>query len=264
MRGPRDRRRPAAKLAVGLLAALLLVAGAAYAAVRPAGEDGSGSGSMRHGAPAVPVTPRTPLAANGSAAIRIVDHPPAISAQSTARFRVAAAGEPPLRCRLDGQQPRPCGTTVTYRGLDAGDHTFRVAAQRRGQRTVRADFGWRVLEPEAFEVEPRPAAVGPLYPGEEPTPIRVVITNPNSKTITIESLRVTASGGSPGCNPAKNLALTAPDLGNVTLRIPAHGTLTLPNASVPAPTIALIESGVNQDACQNAKFDLSFSGSAGA
>ena len=264
MRGSHLRRRPAAKLAVGLVVALLVAAAASYAAVRPGSDGGSAlDGSMRHAPPAAPVTASAPLAADGSATLSIADHPPAVSTRTTARFRIVAAGEPSLRCRLDGQQPRPCEPNVVYRGLDAGDHTFLVAAQRAGRRTVRADFGWRILEPEPFEIEPRPGSVGPLFPGAEPTPIRVVISNPNSKAITVNSLRVTASGGAPGCDPATNLTLTAPDLGDAQLRIPAHGSLTLPSAGVAAPTIALRELGVNQDACQSAKFDLSFSGSAG-
>jgi hypothetical protein len=258
--GSHRRRRPAAKLAVGLVVAALIAAAASYAAVRP----GHGSGSMRHAAPAAPVTVRSPLAAEGSAALSIVDHPPAVTTRSTARFRIVAAGEPALRCRLDGQQPRPCEPNVVYRGLDAGAHDFLVAAGQPGRRAVRADFGWRVMEPEPFEVEPRPGSVGPLYPGAAPTAIRVVISNPNSKTITLNSLRVAASGGAPGCDPATNLSLTAPDLGDAQLRIPAHGSLTLPSGDVAAPTIALRDLDVDQDPCQNAKFDLSFSGSAGA
>jgi hypothetical protein len=264
MRGSHRRGRPAAKLVVGLVVALLVVVAASYAAVRPGSRGTGGMGSMRHAPPAAPVTARAPLAAEGSAALSIADHPPAVTTHSTARFRIVAAGEPALRCRLDGQQPRPCEPNVVYRGLDAGDHTFLVAAQRPGRRAVRADFGWRVLEPEPFEIEPRPASVGPLYPGAAPTPIQVVISNPNSKSITLSALRVTASGGGPGCDAATNLALTAPDLGDAQPRIPAHGSLTLPSDDVAAPTIALRELGVNQDACQSAKFDLSFSGSAGA
>jgi hypothetical protein len=258
---PHDRRRPAAKLVVGLVAALLVTAAAAYATVRP----GAGAGAERHAAPAPPVTaPTTPVTASGSAALRIVEHPRAMTTRSTARFRVVAPGEPALRCRLDRQPAKPCATNVVYRGLPAGNHNFLVAARRQGRRTVRADFGWRVLESEAFEVEPRPAAVGPLYPGAAPLPIRVVITNPNAVAITLTGLRVTARGGAAGCDPAANLALTAPQLGAAPPRIPAHGSLILPNATVPAPTIGLRELGVNQDACQGAKFDLSFSGSAGA
>jgi hypothetical protein len=144
-----------------------------------------------------------------------------------------------------------------------GSHSFYVAARQKGRQAVRADFGWRALEAEPFEVEPRPGSVGPLRPGAGPLPIRVVISNPNDVPITITSLRVIASGGE-GCPPKADVALTAPDLGQANLRIPANGSLILPNAKVAAPTIRLRETGVDQDACRSAKFDLAFSGSAGA
>jgi hypothetical protein len=262
VRGPHLRRRPAAKLAVGLAAIILVAAAASYAAVRPGVEHGP----ERHAAPATPIKgpPPIPVAASGTTGLRIVEHPPALSTRRTARFRVLAAGEPELRCRLDRGPATPCASNVVYRGLRGGSHTFFVAARRAGRRTVRADFGWRVLEPEPFEIEPKPASVGPLYPGAAPTPIQVVISNPNDAAITLTALRVAASGGAPGCDPATNLALTAPELGTKGPRIPAHGTLVLPSAGIPAPTIALLELGVNQDACQNASFALSFTGSAGA
>jgi hypothetical protein len=266
VRGRRDRRRPAAKLAVGLAVALLAVAGAAYAAV-PAIDAGTGTGPERHAPPATPIKApgRLAVVATDTSALRIVGHPPALTDSTSARFRVFAEGEPELRCRLDSRPAQPCpAASVIYRGLAAGDHRFFVAAREKGQRAVRADFGWRVLEPEPFEVEPRPASVGPLYPGAAPVPIRVVISNPNDVAITVTSLRVTAGGGAEGCEPKANVALTAPDLSQANLRIPAGGSLTLPSAKVAAPTIGLRELGVDQDACQGAKFDLSFSGSAGA
>jgi hypothetical protein len=268
VRGPRKRRRPAAKLVVGLVVALLAVAGVSYAAVRPTIDagDGTGTGPERHAPPSTPIKAptQTPVVASDTSPLRIVGHPPAVSGSTTARFRMIAAGDPELRCRLDSRPAQPCPANVTYRGLGAGDHRFYVAAREKGRRAVRADFGWRVLEPEPFEVEPRPGSVGPLYPGGEPVPIRVVISNPNEVAITLTGLRVTASGGGAGCPPKANVALTAPDLSEANLRIPANGSLVLPNAKVEAPTIRLRELGVNQDACQGAEFDLSFSGSAGA
>lgn len=259
MRGSHDRRRPAAKLVVGLAVALLALAAASYAAVHPR----IGGGRERHvRPPATAVTVASPVAAAGAVTLSIADHPAALSTRTTARFRVVAAGGPELRCRLDGKRSAPCATNVVYRGLAAGNHTFSVAARKAGRHTIRAAFSWRILEVEPLEVEPWPASVGPLYPGAAPTPIRVVIANPNEVAITVTTLRVAASGGAPGCDPATNLALTAPDLDAVHPRIPANGSLALPSPGIAAPTIALRELGVNQDACRDAKFDLSFSGSA--
>ncbi len=260
MRGSHDRRRPAARIAAGLAVALLVAAAASYAAVGPRG--GGGREHRDAGATGKPTT--IPISSTNPASLRIVGHPDAITARRTARFRVLAAGESVLRCRLDRRRSEPCAASVVYRNLGAGNHRFLVAAQRSGRRTVRADFGWRVVEPEPFTVEPRPARVGPLYPGAAPLPIRVVISNPNDVPITVTALRVGASGGGSGCDPAANLNLTAPDLATTHPRIPAHGSLSLPSATIPAPTIALRETGVDQDACQGASFNLSFTGSAGA
>jgi hypothetical protein len=90
-----------------------------------------------------------------------------------------------------------------------------------------------------------------------------VITNPNPVPITVTALRVSAGGGAPGCAPADNLALTAPALAGGKLRVATHGSVSLPTATVAAPTIALLELPVPQDACKGANFDLAFSGSAG-
>jgi hypothetical protein len=204
------------------------------------------------------------VATQGSAALRIPGHPPEISTQSTARFRVEAPGEPMMRCRLDKRPTQDCEESLLlYRGVGVGSHTFYVQAQRRRRVTARANFTWLVLEPKPFTVTPEPEAVGPLYPGDPASPIPVLITNPNPVPITITALKLSARGGTAGCSPADNLTLTAPALTNGRLRIAAHDTVSLPNAKVQAPTIELRELPVNQDACKNTSFDLAFSGSAG-
>ncbi len=249
---------PAAKAAVGMALVLMLAAAASYAAV------GHGGGGHEQRSPAAPATtPTAPIVAPGSAALRILGHPPLISTRSTAKFRVEAAGESALRCRIDRRPVKECEESVVYRGVGVGAHTFLVQAVRRGRTVAHAGFAWTVLEPKPFTVSPRLEAIGPLYPGVAPTPIPIVLTNPNAIAITVTSLRVSASGGA-GCDPAANLALTAPALGSGKLRIAAHGSVSLPSATVAAPTIALRELPVDQDACQEADFDLAFSGSAGA
>jgi hypothetical protein len=251
---------PAAKAVVGMALVLMLAAAASYAAVR----HGGGSGH-EHRSPAAPATtPTAPIVAPGSAALRIEAHPPAISTRSTARFRVDAAGKPTLRCRIDRKAPKECEESVVYRGVGVGPHTFFVQAMKRGRPIAHLSFAWTVLEPKPFTVSPQNDAVGPLYPGGEATPIPVVIANPNPIAITVTSLRISAGGGAAGCDPATNLSLSAPALGTGKLRIPAHGSVTLPSAAVAAPTISLLELPVNQDACQNANFNLAFSGKAGA
>jgi hypothetical protein len=252
-----------ARIVIGTLLALMLVAAAAYAA----SSRGGGHGKERHkpaGKRHEPAGTDAPVTTQGSGALRIPGHPPAISTQSIARFRVEAPGEPPLRCRLDKRPAQDCDQTlVLYRGVAVGSHTFYVQAMRRGRVTARASFSWTVLEPKPFTISPPPEAVGPLLPGEPPSPIPVVITNPNPVPITITALQVSATGGAPGCAPADNLELTAPALTSGRLRIAAHGSVSLPSAKVAAPTIAMRELPIPQDACKSATFDLAFSGSAG-
>jgi hypothetical protein len=254
-----DKKGPAAKLAAGLVLALALTAAVSYAAVRP----GQGHQHKRHDPAPTTATPTMPIITPSNAALRIPVHPPTISTRSTARFRIAAAGEPTLRCRLDRRALKECAAAVTYRKLEIGPHTFYVQAQRRGRAFAHATYAWTLLEPKPFAVEPQLAAIGPLYPGAAPSPIPVVVSNPNPVAITVTLLRVSADGGPAGCDPAANLELTAPTLGAGKLQIAAHGSVSLPSAGVAAPTIALRELEANQDACKGANFNLSFSGSAG-
>lgn len=258
MRRLLDTKVPVARIAIGTLLALTLAAAASYAAA------GHGRGKERHEPAGTAATPGAPVSTQGSGALRIAGHPPAISTRSTARFRIEAAGEPALRCRLDRGPAQDCDeSTLLYRGVRTGPHTFYVASLRRGRTLARASYAWLVLDPKPFTVTPQSSAIGPLYPGAEPSAIPVTISNPNSVPITVTSLRVTASGGAAGCSPADNVELTVPAMAGGKLRVAAHGSVALPSAAVAAPTIALRELPVDQDACKNASFDLAFSGSAG-
>ena len=256
---------PVTRIVAGTLLALMLAAAASYAAAgHGRGKERHEPAGKRHEPAGTATTPNPPVATQGSGALRITGHPPAISTRTTARFKVEASGEPALRCRLDRRPAQGCDeTAVLYRGVGVGSHTFYVAAMRRGRTVARADFTWLVLEPKPFTVSPPTGTIGPLYPGAPASSIPVVISNPNPMAITVTSLQVSARGGAPGCAPADNLALTAPALATGKLRIAAHGSVSLPNATVAAPTIALLELPVPQDACKSANFELAFSGSAG-
>ena len=240
--------------------ALALTAAVSYAAVRR----GPGHRPERHDPAAPSITPTMPIVTPATAALRIPVHPPTITTRPTARFRVVATGEPTLRCRLDGRPLRECEAMVTYRKVGIGPHVFYVQAQQRGRPFAHATYAWTMLEPKPFTVAPQLAEVGPLYPGAPPSAIPVVVSNPNPVAITVTALRVSAGGGPAGCEAGADLALTAPALGAGKLQIAAHGSVSLPSAGVAAPTIALRELDVDQDACKGASFNLAFSGSAGA
>lgn len=262
--GSKLHRRGPAKVFAGPMLVLALTAAAAYAAVGPV----PGHGRERRGEgeplPATPTPATVRIAAAGSSVVRITEHPPLVSTRTTTRFAVAAVDGTNLSCALDRRAPRPCPGAILYRGLGSGDHLFTVTAKRPGRALARASFAWTVLEPKPFKVSTGPGAIGPLFPGSPPSTIPVVVTNPNEVAITITALTVTASGGPAGCTPADNLALTAPALTSGRLRVPAHGSVSLPTASVAAPTIELRDLDHDQDPCQGANFDLTFSGSGGA
>jgi hypothetical protein len=74
---------------------------------------------------------------------------------------------------------------------------------------------------------------------------------------------VTAPSGPPGCEPAVNLGIVQSDVSSAApLDLPAHGSVTLPAQGHSAPTIQLLDLPRDQDACQSARFPLSFTGSA--
>jgi hypothetical protein len=167
-------------------------------------------------------------------------------------------------CRLDGSGWRACRSPIDFKGLTSGSHTFSVrTANHRGKTSRSARFRWTLLEPRTFSIAPRLAAFSPLYPGAPPVPLPLVIENPNPVPIFVTSLRVSVIADPAGCAAAENLALSHAGASNATpLEVPASGSVSLPATDVSAPTIQLRDLPVNQDACQNVRFPLEFSGSA--
>jgi hypothetical protein len=195
---------------------------------------------------------------------RITAHPEAIATSATAVFAFASRGPTPrFECRLDGGRWRGCRSPVELAALAAGGHAFGVrVADRRGRHGRSARFRWTLLEPRPFAIAPRLAELGPLYPGAPPAPLPLTLTNPNPVPIFVTSLRVSAGAGPAGC-AAENLALGEGGASEAApLQVPAGGSVSLPEAGIPAPTIQLRDLAVDQDACQGASFPLEFFGSA--
>ncbi len=102
-------------------------------------------------------------------------------------------------------------------------------------------------------------AIATLYPGVT-SPINLVFTNPNTVPITVTI--VTATIASAGC-PVANFSIGQQLLVSVT--VPASSTRSLLQLGVPQaswPTIALLETHTNQNACAGATVNLSYTGSA--
>jgi hypothetical protein len=93
--------------------------------------------------------------------------------------------------------------------------------------------------------------------------IQVHLSNPNDVPIFVTSLSVAVSGGPVGCPSAGNISVVQSGVSSsVPVEVQAHGSVTLPAQGASAPTIQLVNLPVNQDACQQAQFPLSFTGSA--
>jgi hypothetical protein len=95
-------------------------------------------------------------------------------------------------------------------------------------------------------------------------PIALTLSNPNSVQIYVTRLTVSVSASSTrtGCD-SSNLQLTQSDVSSTSpVTISANGKATLTSAPR-APQITFLDSPtVNQDACKNASFTLTYSGSA--
>jgi hypothetical protein len=100
----------------------------------------------------------------------------------------------------------------------------------------------------------------PLYPGAAAQAIALKVSNPNSVPIFVTALSANVQAtGATGCNASwfQTAAATIPSAG---ISVPANGSVTVPTAN--DPTLKMLESGTNQDACIGAQLTLSYTGSA--
>jgi hypothetical protein len=246
-RSGRSAAVPGALLAIGAVAGLAAVA---YAAGPPGTPNDD---SERRPEPARLWRPK------------ISQHPDRVAVSPQARFDFGAGRRARrFRCRLDRWDWKACRAPVAFAGLAPGRHSFAVRAfDRSGRRSEAARFRWRVLKPKDFAILPRLSGIGPLYPGAPPVDLPVRIDNPNPVPILVTGLRVAATADPPGCARAENLFLEPAGLSRAApLRVPAGGSASLPAPGASPPTIQLRDLPVNQDACQNARFPLAFSGEA--
>jgi hypothetical protein len=199
----------------------------------------------------------------------ITRHPTDPTSARTATFAFAhgEAQRATLQCRIDTRAWRACSSPFSYRGLSVGEHHFRVRAIDPPAPASRvARFDWRVVTPpigESFSISAGKIAGGLLYPGAAPQAIRIALNNPNGVSIFVTSLTVTVPSGPAGCDSATNISLAQSNVSSATsVEIQARGSVALPAQGHSAPTIQLVNLPVNQDACQNARFPLSFTWSA--
>lgn len=204
------------------------------------------------------------------AAPSIAGKPAKHSKKASARFRFKDHRHGVrFLCSLDGSKYRACRSPKRYPGpLTEGRHTFRVRATRKGKSSRPASYTWSVegnVEPqvsgESFSISP--GVIRPLYPGAGPVSIPLTLSNPNDASIYVTSVAVAVTNGLAACKSSSNISITQSSASSAApVLIGANGSVTLPAQGVAAPTIQLLDLPVDQDACMNATFPLSFTGSA--
>jgi hypothetical protein len=198
----------------------------------------------------------------------ITSGPDGSTTSTDATFEFSVADGAAAECRLDDGLWLPCSSPVIYVGLAVGTHVFCVRAVAAngtvGPETCRT---WTITagateEPTgAFTMSGSLPSL--LTPGSGGT-LPLTVTNPYDFPLRVWSLRVTVLAATtlPGCDGAANLQVTQSNAasGALSITIPALASVTLPAQGATAPVVTMRDLPSNQDACKNAAFTLSFSG----
>ncbi len=188
---------------------------------------------------------------------------PTPTTSATLSFTDSGAGVT-YQCNLDGLGWHPCSSPATYSGLSVGDHVFQVrAVNNAGDLSNPASYGWTVVPTGGLPFTITGNATGALYPGASAEPIALTLSNPNGVQIYVTSVTVTLVSSSlpAGCS-ASGYVVDQASIPTAGVAVPANGSVSLPAQGATAPSIQMIDTGTNQDACQNAQLQLSYAGSA--
>jgi len=274
MYGRRDKGRfRATRAIIALVVAVACLGGVAFAATRSerAHPQGKKKGHPTRQQAQRPPRPRfieVPPAVGVGAGFQFRFHVPPPSAQSDG----AAPSRParPTRrrrqfeCRLDDSGWAGCSSPYVLPGLEPGERSFAVRALSPRERSgPAAHYSWLQLEPREFRIDPLFNSLEELMPGAPPQQLPVRIENPNPVPIEVTGFTVTVSPDRPGCAADPNFMVVPSSLTpTAPLGIPAGGSVTLPSPATTAPTLELRELPIDQNACQGATLDLTFSGEA--
>jgi hypothetical protein len=260
MNGWREMGRfRATRAVVALVAAVACLGGVAYAASRseqdrPRSKKGAHAGQKQGQRPPRP---------------RFAKVPPAVAVGNGWRFRFrianrAGTDQPRFQCQPDGSGWKPCSSPRRLGSLSPGSHAFAVRAlNRRGLAGPAAHYRWSQVEPREFTIVPPAGSLEELMPGAPPQQLPVRIENPNPAPIEVTALTVSVTPEAAACGGDPNFAVTPSSLSPAApLTVPAGGSAELPTATATAPTLALRELPVDQNACQGTAVHLDFSGEA--
>jgi hypothetical protein len=106
-------------------------------------------------------------------------------------------------------------------------------------------------------------SVSALYPGGPAEPIPVTITNPTGKVMYVSGISVGVDSTGTAACPSdwfQGGSASAPGGG---VAIPPRSSVTLPAKGLPAPSIRMLDSGTNQNECQNATVSFHYSSTRG-
>jgi hypothetical protein len=190
------------------------------------------------------------------------------STPSTIQWQAAADGGDTagFRCQMDGGAYGSCSSPTSYSNLSAAAHTFDVVAvDAAGNQSEPATYGWTVLAAvQNWTVSGN--APSSLQPGAAAGRINLSFHNPNSYSLSFQSLAVSvqsvtkAVGAVAGPCAAANFATT--DFSGAAFTLPP-GDSSLSSLGIPTsqwPTIRMLETGQNQDACKGASINFSYQG----
>jgi hypothetical protein len=172
-----------------------------------------------------------------------------------------------LLCRRDSARFARCTSPKSYTSLPLGSHRFEAeATDSAGNISAPVGYSWTVAKTveagKPFSVTGN--AAGALAPGISQT-LAITVFNPNSVAIEVTALTAAVASASrnAGCDGPANLQLTQSNISSANpLAIPAGGHVALPTARASTPQVLMRDLPTNQDACKNASFTFTYSGSA--
>lgn len=259
---------------IALVAAVACLGGAAYAATRPDArlpgrEEIRRPGRAKAQGPPRPRFIEVPPAAVVGDGFQFRFHVPPPPQQERSGNPASQPAAPAARwrrfqCQLDGSEWGECSSPRLLPDLNSGDHSFLVRALSPRRRPgPAAHYRWAQLEPKELTIDPQVGSLEALMPGEPAQQLPVRVGNPNPVPIEVTSLTVAVEPDNPGCPGDPNFAVSPAGLTPAApLSVPAGGSVSLPNPAAAAPTLALRERPVDQNACQGATVRLVFNGEA--
>jgi hypothetical protein len=159
-----------------------------------------------------------------------------------------------------GGAAQPCSSPLTYSvaTVNNGEHQFAVEAiDSLGNVSSITKYMWKV--PKTALPITIGGNAGAVYPGGTPSSFQTTITNPNSLSVTITSLTVSLGAMPSGCQASWfTLAQSNVSPGN-PLTVPGGSSVTLPQGTVSAPSVAMADSG-DQSSCQGQTIPVTYDG----